>query len=74
MFASLVEISSSMTSSRILGEFPNSKFHFLKIFNDFIWKISFFEKATNNIGIIRHNLGYNEAHVLHVKQPLVVHK
>ena len=34
----------------------------------------FLKKATNNIDVIRHNLGYSEAHFLHIKQPLVVHK
>ena len=33
MFAILVETSSSMTSSRILGELSNPNFHFFKFFN-----------------------------------------
>ena len=94
MFAILAETSSSTTSSRILGKFPNSKFHFLKFFNAFVVYFLYFEakmysfvtaavmtcivtfflkKATNNSDIIRHNLGYNEAHFLHIKQLLVAH-
>ena len=47
VFAILVETSSSMMSSRILGKFPNPKFHFLKFFNAFVVYFLYFEAEMN---------------------------
>ena len=47
VFAILVETSSLMTSSRILGKFPNPKFHFLKFFNAFVVYFLYFEAEMN---------------------------
>ena len=47
VFAILVETSSLMMSSRVLGKFPNPKFHFLKFFNAFVVYFLYFEAEMN---------------------------